>query len=617
MHPALIPILAIPHLLIPAALAYTLYLDQEETISRVKHAQNIKRFWYREYLNSPMAFFVKNNKRSIQLSALKHKAQQSRLAQLVKRTVKQSFVKCQQRRISTLRKHHSPLSRFVQDNHCNGSELKSVKTLTSSNTYNCHSPMRAFAVTNKYFIQEKAYTKNYNFTLMRPRKTLMTDFISSPEVQNEIKFSNQTRYVNKFREELWKGYFYTHVCPKILTQRGIVCSKLGKFFRNNIVDAEINYYNRTRSYNNMLISPLHNLSSTDDFKDALFDNLIMRQWSIFYFDNHPMHKLAMAEAENISLLASRRTIKSLLKESVMHNFITNTNNRIEFRDFIDFKRKSYETLKKSPLRIWTKYNKQIVNENAHRLFYIKAKRCKTLLDIEESLFREYPIIQKSMNLQTFKREYNIGNVAFSNDCCNYVTIEFPPNTQLVDQFLSESNLDGFVGKTTYYNKNEFISHANCLLDNHEPTNVDALINAAQTFKNISHLTNQDTKVSVLADSGKVEVPIDDENSCKRLIELHFVKRDHTDFTVSQYRSCMNKAKEFVKNHESISFEIGFMNRWLSDTLIITLSHTDFIKVKSNNLASDIIQSINLIKGIIFAKVIDRVQWLQLANKENE
>ena len=221
-----------------------------------------------------------------------------------------------------------------------------------------------------------------------------------------------------------------------------------------------------------------------------------------------------------------------------------------------------------------------------------------------------------MSLQTFKKQYSIGDVAFAKDCCNYVTIEFPPNTQLVDQFLSESNLDGFVGKTIYSSKNEFVSCANCLLDN-EPASIDELIDAAQTFKNISHLTNQDTKVSILADSGKVEIPVDDDNSCKRLIELHFVKRDHTDFTSYQYRSCITKAKEFVKNHDNIKFEIGFLNRWLSDTLIITLSHTDFLQVKSNNLTTDIIQSINLIKGIIFAKVIDRVQWLQLVNKENE
>ena len=135
MHPAIIPILAVPHLLIPAALGYILYLDQEESITRVRHAQNIKRLWYREYINSPMAFFVKNNKNLIQVTALKHRAKRSKLAKLIKRTVNQALIKNQIRTTSIIKKELSPLSRFVNNNTLE-SNLKEVGFLTSPTSDN-------------------------------------------------------------------------------------------------------------------------------------------------------------------------------------------------------------------------------------------------------------------------------------------------------------------------------------------------------------------------------------------------------------------------------------------------------------------------------------------------
>lgn len=616
MHPAIIPILAVPHLLIPAALGYILYLDQEESITRVQHAQNIKRFWYRNYINSPMAFFVKNNKKIIQVTALKHRAKRSKLAKVIKNTVNHALIRNQIRSASIVKKELSPLSRFVSDNSLE-SNLNEVGFLTSPTYYNCNSLMRSFARKNKHLIQEKAYTNSYNISLMKPRKNLMTDFITRNDVQNEITYTYQQMCVNKFREELWKGYFCLHVAPKVPSQRGIVCSRLSKFLRDNIFESEIKFCERSCNYNKMITSPMHNYASADQFKDSLFDSHLMREWDRFMFENNHMHILAVEEAENIAFLAQRRRTVSQLRKSQMHSFISKTHNRIAVKDIIDYKKSLYEQCKRSPLRIWTKYNKEFLAESASKIFYNRIKREKILFNIKDCLDNEYALIKQSMNLQQFKREHCIGNVAFVKDCCNYVSIEFPENTQLVDQFLSESNLEGFTGKTVYYSKNEFRSCANCLLDIREPSEIDDLIEVAQTFKNISHLTDQNTKVSVLADSGKVEVPVDDDNSCKRIIELHFVKRDHSDFTTSQYRTCVSKIKDFLKKHEDVSFKIGFADRWLSDNLVVTLSHTNFIQVKSNNLTSDIIQSINLIKGIIFAKVIDRICWLQLANKENE
>ena len=563
-----------------------------------------------------MAFFVKNNKKLIQVTALKHRAKRSKLAKLIKSTVNQALIKNQKRSASIVKKELSPLSRFINNNSLE-SNLKEVGFLTSPTYYNCNSTMRSFARKNKHLIQEKAYTNSYNISLMKPRKTLMTDFIGRNEVKNEITYAYQQICVNKFREELWKGYFCLHVASKIPTHRGLVCSRLSKFLRDNLVESEIKCCERSCNYNNMIISPMHNYASTEEFKDSLFDSHLMREWMRFIFENNPMHMLAVREGENIAFLVQRRKTRSQLRESQMHKFIIKTNNRIALADIIDCKKSLYEQIKRSPLRIWTKYNKEFLAESASKIFYDRKEKGRILLNIKDSLEEEYSTIKQSMNLQQFKREHSIGNVAFVNNCCNYVSIEFPQNTQLVDQFLSESNLEGFTGKTVYYSKNEFSSCANCLLDIREPSEIDDLIEVAQTFKNISHLTDQNTKVSVLADSGKVEVPVDDDNSCKRIIELHFVKRDHSDFTTSQYRTCVSKIKDFLKKHEDVSFKIGFADRWLSDNLVVTLSHTNFIQVKSNNLTSDIIQSINLIKGIIFAKVIDRICWLQLANKENE
>jgi hypothetical protein len=268
-------------------------------------------------------------------------------------------------------------------------------------------------------------------------------------------------------------------------------------------------------------------------------------------------------------------------------------------------RRTSKRMASSPLREWTLLNSASIQCHANKMHEIRSLRSRTLKKIGDLLS------EKSQDL-TVRRNL-IPEVQFQPTCASYVIIIFPQDLQIVDRFLADSNLGGlqsverFTGYTIYTDKNHYRSYATSLLVSGRTIN--DLIDAAHTFKNISHLTHKNTQVQILSDSDKIQC--NHRSLLVRKIELYFVKRDRRDFRPSDYKTCSVKTTGFLKRYPDLTFTIGFVGRWLGDTVLITIQGPFELPIKYNNLCADLIQVVNLIKGIIFQKIMDRTCWLHL------
>jgi len=163
----------------------------------------------------------------------------------------------------------------------------------------------------------------------------------------------------------------------------------------------------------------------------------------------------------------------------------------------------------------------------------------------------------------------------------------------------------------------------------EEHTVKDLVCVAHTFENISHISDaSDTQVQLLSDSGKItcksELPGADpeagagaepksKSKCgSRMIELYFVKRDRKNFKQKDHDICHKKISKFMSQYPHLHYTIKYMEYWLSDTMLVTVTgpQTD-TNIKYHNLSEDLIRVVNLVKGVIFQKIMDRTCWLHL------
>lgn len=574
-HPAVIPLLLIPHVALPAGLVYVLYLDHQETISRVRHAQ----------------------------------VNESSLVPLppVPPVLPNPIIQPVQVRLSGPRVK-VPLNL--------NSKIRKLISLDSTKSYNCHSPMRKFAQENVKNFKKSRFNYLYRKYDTRILKTPMRDLAKRRKFRKELtNFRNEI-----FRKEIWRGFFHAQIVPKIARQRGIIMSKLASFVRRHIWYADI--VHQIRCYNDTLMrsSPMFKLAQTEAFREHIVDQLFFRQFDYHTMETDPIRRLTCIEKDNIINAARRMKFSRTVRMSKMHQFVSKFNNRTAIIYHAACNLMNIAEMTSSPLRKWTLANCDIIKFNVQRMNDIRQARYDTLKKIDDLLAKNYGTLYRSHSLRAFRCRNNIPEVKFQDGCTSYADIIFPENVQVVDRFLADSNLDGFSNCTIYTGKNHFQSHAVSLLATEQgmPT-INDLTDAAQTFVNISHVSHSDTQVKILSDSNKLNIDAVNATVVRRSIDLYFIRRDRADFKIGDFRNCRTKINDFMKRYPDLQYTIGYLDRWLSGTMIINITGPLSLSgnVKYTNLTTDVIQVVNLIKGFIFKKVMDRTCWLHLPPFEPE
>lgn len=550
-HPMIIPLLITPHLSIPAGIMYLIYLDNKETIACVRCAQ-----------------------------------EQSRLR----------------------RKENSKLAKFIRENPPNDRQMLKLKLkpvnlkvlIDDGSSFNVNSPMTAFVKSNKFdLIYKSMCCKTRKYIPVTPMSYLVKD----PMFQMELK---DAVYYKDLGQQC-KQHYTCNVVSKIANQHGMVTSKLAGFIRESVwypIIAEILRNSRREEAQE---SPMSNLARAVDFKDYIYDQAMFRDADYYFMENSPMHLLAVNEQQNINYMARRLKIKS----SPMHQFAKDKNNSLMIMYLssgITFRK---ARMTSSPIHIWTRFNKHHLKYASWEMFEIGQQRKQVLHTIKQLLNKNYGRMYRKFMLREFRKSHGIPEVEFKPGCSNYAIIQFPRDVQIVNRFLADSNLDGFTNHTIYYDRNHYQSFATSILVPYSgKPSINDITDAAQTFKNISSLTECETVVNVLSDSSKIIIS-ETEPNAEHHTDIYFVKRDRKTFTSSELRNCSNKIYGFLKRYPNINCKIGCSERWLSDTMVVTLTSSENKDINYSNLNTDLIQVVNLIKGIIFQKVADRISWLHL------
>lgn len=649
----LLPILLIPHIAIPAGLLYLLYLEQQETISCNKDQSTVRS--RHAIPPAPPTPSYMPTQRSVRVSqrmenALKYKYESRQLrnslmklshmrvineVQLVNQKLKEVPI------IAMIDNIHSPyvrkclMDRSPMRNTAIGMSwntlfccdlkywLAPVHRMIGTTSYNCHSPMRQFIKNNKSVLlqvrEQHRQRAALTFTLTPMRQLAITKSFKS-----ELACVSKNLENNYFKQQFWRAWMYNRVLSKIPVQRGIVMSKLRPVLMKNIWYAEINNALKDAYSYRMNASPMRQLAQLDTVKSTLFDTSIIKKHRQLLMDINPMRTIALTEADAISRLASRKSLNLVLNRSPMSSFVRSHKKgyrlhtkKLSGYTALDTKKllklvytlniSSRANMISSPLHKYVYANRYLIIAKARALSDIIETRKSVTGQITQLLARNYGTLYRKFLLKEFRTQHHIPNVTFNSDCVNTVQIRFPLNMQTVNKFLADSNLDGFTCTTLYQDKHQFQSYAYSLLD--RGTTINDLTDAAQTFKNISHLTDANTEVLMLAGNTGINILEEDSKLCTRHVSIHFVKRDRTCFKASQYESCKAKVQDFVKRHNGLEIKICFLNKWLSDEMVITIQGPVTSNYKIIN--HDLVHHINLIKGIIFVKSMDNVLWLHI------
>jgi len=556
------PLLLIPHVAIPAGLVYLLYLDHQETISRVR-------------VETP----------DLELGL-------------------------------GLGLGLGPEPSFqVLDTDLN--VIKQEKEFFIPHTQlGVPSPMSIYIKKNKYALNDRAHMHIWNMELCRMRQTPMRDLASSAAFQTELHAKVETIYALRDWQTFYKNCYNHLIVRRITQQHGLVTSKLAKCIRDNIWYSFIAEELRTYEHTMFMDSPMHKLATNPEFYDWIYGEQLLRVIDRYFRETTPMHILAVKEQANIVKMARQMSFSRVVRPSKMYNFISNLNNRMAIVYFGSRNMARMAEMTSSPLRVWSHNNKYQLSARATEYCEIKTLRTQTLQNITGLLARNYGTIYRKHTLREYRQRNGIPEIQFLPNCASYANIVFPIDMQLADRFLADSNLDGFITQTIYTDRNHYQSYAVSLLTSASASqpSIDDLTDAAQTFKNISHLTHEATQVQILSDSTKISFPSPDPTvQAKRYIEFYFVCRDRTDFRSSDFKTCNARITEFLKRFPALEYKVGFVGRWLSDTMVLQVTgpYNDIGIGKYNNVVTDLIRVVNLVKGIIFQKVIDRTIWLQL------
>lgn len=649
-HLIIVPFLLAPHFIIPAALLYLIHLDQQETITRVRAGE-----W--ECFPIPCAPTPPPLPYRSNEIAQAHAHARSvidtqphatlTLEQMLKPRAKEIHRKIRAR---GLRQKYSRMRRYMCECPPNEMHMKflrparpfrtadfkselqavamnfiqrmpaskhSVRILVDlrgnmSKPWNCHSPMRECV--RNWTVQSAicygAMFARQTYLLHRPKQTPFRTLSCTLPFKRELRKAVNDQWLNSLAREYTIKQFRNSVLPQIPRQRGYVCSKFARYLRDSLWYSYINQACADCRHTDMRQSPMRKYVKTYDIADKLVSCAFARAIDEYEMEISPMRRCAVEEQETIQhglfhLRMNASTMKRAVESIYAQYYIQLCAARLTHRR---------AQMTSSPLRVFTRHNKDIIIHAVNQRKSRGYQRDCTLRALVEDFHKNYGRITRRMQVGTYKKEHNIPEVALEDGSIHTAMIVFPSNMQLVDKFLAESNLEGFTDRVYYQGKHHFRSYATALFVN---KTVDEIIDTARTYKHISHLTQTDTMVWILSTNNKMTIPEDQQDLCTRRSEICFVRRDRCKFTESQYRQAHNKVRDYLKRlkNDKIQFAVSFIGSWLSNELVITLEAPMDVDVKP--LYRELIHQVNLIKGFIFAKLIDNVRWVSLPPLSND
>ena len=502
---------------------------------------------------------------------------------------------------------YSPMHNYMRQADLTRNSLHRVHHLTGPSSYNCHSPMRHMLLdTNaKDLLAERAIMKSYKRFTHKPKKTPMRDLVNTLQFRQELRQA----YRDNMMRDSNKTYFNWRVIPRIHDHRDFVMSPTRKCINKHILYSQILSWQRMDKQHQMANSPMRKLSADPHVQEVLCDSSFIRDYIYGLQERSPM-KQYIAEHGNFLRSCARRflLIHTMARSSMVRCAWTHSGDFWYQANLRELRNENQET---SVMRAIKEDDiKQAVTDRAWRLANQNAVRKR----LHEDLARNYNTLYRKVLIRNYRKENNIPNPTLVP---GYTTaaILFPRNQMKNNQFLADSSLEDFEPKEEYYTPVEFRSY--CVTNLQDPANVGDLVDVAKTFKQISHLTDEDTEVHILTDSTKIQFTENDEDMATCQATAAFMRRDQSKFTSSLFNKCQSKIRDYVKRYNNnaepdaqLEARISFNKKWLDKELVVTLT-CPYKDNNMRNVLSDVVQHVNMVKGVIFAKSTDQVRWITI------
>lgn len=235
----------------------------------------------------------------------------------------------------------------------------------------------------------------------------------------------------------------------------------------------------------------------------------------------------------------------------------------------------------------------------------------------------YTDVYRNVCLRRYCLEHQIAEAQISSGSHNVFCIVFnddlgrQKDNQDNEEGLRKIDVDLAMTGTIYYSPTDVTTYgylmAPAALSNNSSSrnsknsknNTDDSIRLAETYKNMAP---QRAQVWVLTDNDRIQVHL--PRAAVHFTQIAFVRRDKEEFDLETYNECASAVKAACISVAGISFQLGFARHWLSNELIVTLElpYTND-RVRLRSLYMHVIQRVNLVKGVIFARIADQVRWL--------
>ncbi len=591
-----LPILFLPHVVLPGALLYMLYVAANEDTSDTKDISITKRHRrHRKHQlppkaerlrTSPLHMFTVCNELQLQEASAnlwKVNAQKSPMYKLSQnnRFYIQLFSAVLERQMD------SPMYKLSQN-------TAFRKRLTEPKLHKEYSPMKSYIRDSNVGIILAAHY------LIRRNNTYHLRTIDT-----ELKKELTTAHTAYKRRRAVVRMYKADIVPHISSQRRYVLSPLKKILCSTCKYAEHLYIERQQRYNAMALSVMRQYITSYDICDKLESMYWLREYDMYLMARSPMRLYVCNNKEEINSLSRRYALHFEIGLSPLHKCIKQAKPLLDVLYQYSLNRRN--NMQQSLLRKYILCNTaELIRRLDERLH--RAEIRQNIVNQLHAM--QYTFVYNKMLLRRYRDEHQIPAVHIDGTY-NTVYILFPYNTMKNNQFIADTHLQCFEPKEDYYSATDAQSY--CTTHISDEAQMNDLVELSQTFKNLSSLTDAEANVWLLTDRNKLTIQ-GDALSATHYIRISFVRRDREAFDISQYKSCCAVVNDYLaeKTIPGMSIDLVFENKWLTDEIVIVVE-APVVKDQHlvKNAVEDVVQRINMIRGLIFAKIVDQIRWISL------
>lgn len=406
--------------------------------------------------------------------------------------------------------------------------------------------------------------------------------------KGSIQAASSLRDACRVQRKLTQWIYRRTVLPRISGHSELVMSPMRGLARRCSTEILLHRVETAALYCTANSSPLRAFVTDTHIQNYLENEYTLRQYDWEFRNNSPMREFVQNNGTQL-------TRRAALFQSPMHQYAKSNGHIIEVLAYL----REQSRVRRSPLYpiMDLAYCIQFHREAGVR----RALRATIVSELKETLFG--PVYQKLLSGR-LRKDTGVSDV-IAQPGYTSVYIVFPAGRFVSNRFLLETGLEHVEAYEDYFGPgpDQFQSYCVASVRGEEKDgDGDALsltdyVTLAGTYKQLSHLVDDDARVLLTTDLSKIQVQVN--RGAMHYTRIYFVRRDREDFTLSDY----NSVKAIHPG------TVGFVNKWLGEELVIILESPYTDAAAHRNAVSDLIQRVNLIKGIIFARVVDQVKWL--------